>query len=61
MSTVALARLSAPSVLSAPEFRRLAVPAIRDLAGRLAVSLFVGRPDPALNPPPVDLPAVNGR
>jgi hypothetical protein len=58
VSTAALVPLPTPS---APEFRLLAVTAIRDLAGRLAISLFVGRPDPALNPPPVELPAVNGR
>ncbi|MGH2463200.1 MAG: SpoIID/LytB domain-containing protein [Candidatus Limnocylindria bacterium] len=44
-----------------PTFRILAAPAIRDLAVRLAIPLFVGRPDPALNRPPVELPAVAGR
>jgi hypothetical protein len=34
-----------------PGYRMLAVPAIRDLAVRLAVPLFVGRPDPALARP----------
>jgi hypothetical protein len=34
-----------------PAYRMLAAPAIRDLAARLAVPLFVGRPDPALARP----------
>jgi hypothetical protein len=42
-------------------FRALAVAAIHDLAVRLAIPLFVGRPDPGLTAPPVDLPTVNGR
>jgi hypothetical protein len=42
-------------------FRALAAAAIRDLAVRLAIPLFVGRSDPGLTAPPVDLPAVNGR
>jgi hypothetical protein len=39
-----------PAVLS-PRFRMLAAPAIQALAARLAVPLFVGRPDPALARP----------
>jgi hypothetical protein len=34
-----------------PAYRMLAASAIRDLAARLAVPLFVGRPDPALARP----------
>jgi hypothetical protein len=34
-----------------PAYRMLAAPAIRDLAARLAVPLFVGRPDPGLARP----------
>ena len=44
-----------------PEARELPAPVIRDLAGRLAIALFVGTADPALATPPVDLPAVAGR
>ncbi len=44
-----------------PTFRLLAAPAIRDLAVRLAIPLFVGRLDPGVNGPPVALPAVAGR
>ncbi|HUG94834.1 MAG TPA: SpoIID/LytB domain-containing protein [Pleomorphomonadaceae bacterium] len=44
-----------------PMFRALAAAAIRDLAVRLAIPLFVGRSDPGLTAPPVDLPTVNGR
>jgi hypothetical protein len=44
-----------------PHFRLLAAPAIRDLAVRLAIPLFVGRSDPGLNAPPVELAAVAGR
>ncbi len=58
MSTAALVPLPTPP---APEYRSLAAPAIRDAGRPLAVALFVGRPDPALNAAPVDLPAVNGR
>jgi hypothetical protein len=39
-----------PAPLS-PAYRILAAPAICDLAVRLAVPLFVGRPDPALARP----------
>lgn len=46
---------------NSPTFRLLAVSAIRDLAVRLAIPLFVGRSDPALNAPPAALPAVAGR
>ena len=46
---------------SAPAWRALTVPAIRDLAARLAIPLFVGRPDPGLARPPAELPAVAGR
>ena len=35
----------------APAYRLLAAPAIRDLAARLVVPLFVGRPDPGLARP----------
>jgi hypothetical protein len=38
----------------------MAPSAIAEVALQLAVPLFVGRPDPALNRPPVDLPAVSG-
>lgn len=44
-----------------PTLRLLAAPAIRDLAGRLAIPLFIGHADPGLNAPPVELPAVIGR
>ena len=44
-----------------PMFRVLAAAAIGDLAIRLAVPLFVGRSDPGLAAPPVELPAVIGR
>jgi hypothetical protein len=42
-------------------FRALAAAAIRDLAVRLAIPLFVGHSDPGMAAPPVDLPTVNGR
>jgi len=42
-------------------FRALAAAAIRDLAVRLAIPLFVGYSDSGLAAPPVDLPTVNGR
>jgi hypothetical protein len=41
-------------------YRAMAPSAIAEVALQLAVPLFVGRPDPALNRPPVDLPAVSG-
>jgi hypothetical protein len=44
-----------------PMFRALAAAAIRDLAVRLAIPLFVGHSDPGMAAPPVDLPTVNGR
>ncbi|MGH2482916.1 MAG: hypothetical protein ACRDE9_00490, partial [Candidatus Limnocylindria bacterium] len=44
-----------------PMFRALAAAAIRDLALRLAIPLFVGRSDPGMAAPPVELPAVIGR
>jgi len=58
---VSTAALEPPKTLGSATFRVLAAPAIRDLAVRLAVPLFVGRPDPGLNRPPVELPAVAGR
>jgi hypothetical protein len=39
------------TVALVPRYRMLAAPAIRELAVRLAVPLFVGRPDPALARP----------
>jgi hypothetical protein len=42
-------------------FRALAAATIRDLAVRLAIPLFVGRSDPGMAAPPVELPAVIGR
>ncbi len=42
-------------------FRAVAASVIQDLAAQLAVPLFVGRPDPGMRPPPVELPVVNGR
>jgi len=50
-----------PVMHRSPTFRLLTAPAIRDLAVRLAIPLFVGRPDPGLNAPPVELPAIAGR
>ena len=44
-----------------PMFRALAAAAIRDLAVRLAIPLFVGHSDPGMAAPPVNLPTVNGR
>lgn len=46
---------------ASPALRLLAAPAIRDLAVRLAIPLYVGYSDPGLNAPPVELPAVAGR
>jgi len=45
---------------TSPALRALTAPTIRYLAAQLAVPLFVGRPDPALNPPPVATNPVNG-
>lgn len=46
---------------ASPTFRLLVAPAIRNLAVRLAIPLFVGHSDPSLNAPPAELPAVIGR
>ena len=57
---VSTATLGSASIHETPTFRALAAPAIRDLAVRLAIPLFVGRPDPGMRPPPASLPAVAG-
>ena len=43
------------------KLRILAAPAIRDLAVRLAIPLFVGYSDPGLHAPPTEMPTVAGR
>jgi hypothetical protein len=55
------ASLGATATHDSPMFRTLAAAAIRDLAVQLAIPLFVGRSDPGLTAPPVDLPTVHGR
>jgi hypothetical protein len=58
VSTAHLAPAAPPPAWS---YRAMAPSAIAEVAVQLAIPLFIGRPDPALNAPPVDLPAVVGR
>jgi hypothetical protein len=44
-----------------PAYRQLTAATIEDVAARLVIPLFVGRPDPALTEPPTNLPAIAGR
>jgi hypothetical protein len=58
---VSTAAGSPASTESPPEARELTASAIRDFAERMVVPLFVGRADPGLATPTVDVPAVAGR
>lgn len=58
---VRTAAVSPSRPTESPMYRALRAAAIRELAVRLAVPLFVGYPDPSLRPPPVTLASVSGR